>query len=88
MTTDILHTESIVCKMSVDSISTVKDEKLDAEIYFRGNISMCNSQWNEQQTSSFLQKIKKFPIIICVLKTRKDKKIEHSREKRGTKRKL
>ena len=34
--------------MSVDSISTVKNEKLDAEIYFRGNISMCNSQWNEQ----------------------------------------
>ena len=28
--------------MSVGSISTVKDEKLDAEIYFRGNISMCN----------------------------------------------
>ena len=69
--------------MSVDSISTVKDEKLDAEIYFRGNISMCNSQWNEQLTSSFLRKIINFPIIICVLKTRKDKKIEHSSEKLG-----
>ena len=77
-----------MCKMSVDSISTVKDEKLDAEIYFRGNISMCNSQWNEQRTSSFLRKIINFPIIICVLKTREDKKIEHSSEKHGTKRKL
>ena len=64
-----------MCKMSVDSISTVKDEKLDAEIYFRGNISMCNSQLNEQLTSSFLRKIINFPIIICVLKTRKDKKL-------------
>ena len=42
----------------------------------------------EQQTSSFIWKIKKFPIIKCVLKTRKAKKIEHPSEKHGTKRKL